>query len=64
MKELYIAKLYLDKEEIDSHSGDDLDELYAWLLAKAEGQFGNVHGKIVDSKTHDVLKRFRKTPPD
>ena len=60
----YIAKLYIDKDEIDHESGDDLDELYNWMLVKAQGKFGNLSGEITDTKTHKVVKAFRKSPPD
>lgn len=64
MKQKYTAKMYLGKEEIASKSGDDLDALYAWMLSHAEETFGNVHGEIIDDKTHEIVRQFRKAPPD
>jgi hypothetical protein len=63
MKQKYTAKMYLEKDEIASKSGDDLDGLYTWMLAHAEGK-GNVHGSIVDNNSHEIVRQFRKSPPD
>lgn len=60
----YTAKVYFDAGEIAHESGDNIDELYNWMLAKAQGKFGNFHGEIVDNKTGKVVKSFRKAPPD
>ena len=60
----YLAKIYLEDDEIEDNSGDDIDELYAWMLVRAEGKFGSVHGEIIDSKSNKVVRQFRKTPPD
>lgn len=60
----YTAKIYLEKDEIAHRLGDDVDDLYAWMLAKAEDTFGNVHGEILDNKTQQSIKQFRKAPPD
>lgn len=60
----YTAKIYLAKDEIEDSTGDDIDELYAWMLTRAEGQFGNVHGEIIDNKTKKIVRQFRKAPPD
>lgn len=60
----YTAKVYVDEDEIAHESGNDVDELYTWMLLKAEGKFGNFHGHVVDNKTGKVIKSFRKAPPD
>jgi hypothetical protein len=64
MKFKYTAKIYFDKDEVEHDSGDDLDALYTWMLMKAQGKFGNLHGEIIDNKTKKVVKTFRKSPPD
>lgn len=64
MGQKYTAKIYLEKDELLNKSGDDLDGLYMWMLTQAEGQFGNVHGDIIDNKTQEVVRQFRKAPPD
>ncbi len=60
----YTAKLYIDDEEIGHESGDNVDELYNWMLMKAQGKFGNLNGEIIDNKTRKAVKSFRKSPPD
>lgn len=64
MTSKYTAKIYLEKDEIMDNSGDDIDELYTWMICRAEGAFGNVHGQIIDNATQETVKRFRKAPPD
>jgi hypothetical protein len=60
----YTAKIYHANDEIEDCTGDDLDELYTWMLAQAEGKFGSVRGEIIDNKTNKVVKQFRKAPFD
>ena len=60
----YTAKIYFDEGEIAHESGNDADELYTWMLMKAQGKFGNFNGEIIDNKTGKVVKSFRKAPPD
>lgn len=60
----YTAKIYFDDDEVAHESGDDIDELYNWMLMKAEGKFGNFNGEIVNNKTGKVVKSFRRSPPD
>lgn len=60
----YSAIIYFDDDEVAKESGDNIDDLYNWMLIKTQGKFGNFHGEIVDSKTNKVIKSFRKAPPD
>lgn len=60
----YTAKIYFDEEEVAQEMGNDVDELYNWMLTKAQGKFGNFNGEIIDNKTGTVVKGFRKSPPD
>lgn len=64
MPHRFTATIYFDADEIAHESGDDIDELYNWMLIKAQGKFGNLSGEIVNNKTHKVVKSFRKAPPD
>ncbi len=64
MKHRYTARIFLEKDEIEGGYGDDLEDLYTWMLAQAEGKFGNVHGEIIDTTTNKVVKKFVKAPPD
>lgn len=60
----YTAKMYLDKDEILQNSGDDMDQLYTWMLAQAEDKFGNIRGEVIDNVTQEVVRQFRKVPPE
>lgn len=60
----YTAKIYFDADEVAHESGDDIDELYNWMLMRAEGKFGNFNGEIINNKTGKPVKSFRKSPPD
>lgn len=60
----YTAKIYFDDKVVDQQSGDDVDELYNWMLVKAQGKFGNLNGEIIDNKTKKVLKSFVKSPTE
>lgn len=60
----YTAKMYFDAGEVAHESGNDVEELYTWMLTKAQGKFGNFHGEIIDNKTGKVVRSFRKAPPD
>lgn len=64
MKFHYTAKIFFDQDEIEHEDGNDIDELYNWMLIKAQGKFGNLRGEIIDNKTKKVVKTFRKSPPD
>lgn len=60
----YLAKIFFDHEEVSEKGGDDVDELYSWMLVKTQGMFGNFNGEIIDNTTGKVVRRFRKSPPD
>lgn len=64
MPHRYTAKIYFDQDEIARESGDEIEQLYNWMLIKTHEMFGNFHGEIIDNKTAQVVKRFRKSPPD
>ena len=64
MKNKYIAKLYFGNKDVMDMAGDDVEKLYIWLLTQANGKMGDVHGEIIDSKTQEVVKQFRKCPPE
>ena len=60
----YTAKIYFDDDEVAEEEGNDVDELYTWMLTKTQGKFGNFNGEITDNETGKVVKSFRKSPPD
>jgi hypothetical protein len=64
VKPRFTATIYIDQGEVAHKTGEDVDELYNWMLITTEGKFGNLHGEIVDNKTHKVVRSFRKSPPD
>ncbi|KTC81945.1 hypothetical protein [Legionella cincinnatiensis] len=61
MKAKYTANAYCNEEKIATEAGDDVDKPYAWMVLQANGNFGDVHGEIIDNKTHEVVKTFQKT---
>lgn len=61
MEYQYIAYVYCNEEKIATQSGDDIEHLYAWMLAQVNGNFGNVHGEIVECKTNEIIKTFNKS---
>lgn len=56
----YGAKIYCGDEEIAHQSGDDLEQLYVWMLAFAEKTSGEIHGEITDNITHQMVRQFKK----
>lgn len=63
MQAKYTAKVYFDDEEIVDKTGDNLNELIAWMLSQAE-DLGNYRGEIIDNKTKKIVHSFRHSPPD
>lgn len=64
MQTRYSAKLYFDDELIKQKDGDDVAKLQVWLIAEAEGKLGNLNGKIIDNKTHKIVKCIQHAAPD
>jgi hypothetical protein len=60
MDHQFIAKVYCNEEEIAHRTGEDIDLLYAWMLQQVGENFGDVHGEIIDNKTNQVVRKFRK----
>lgn len=57
---IYTAKLYEAEQEIQRKSGDNLDELYVWMLAQAHGKPGNFSGDVINNQTEEVVRHFKK----
>jgi hypothetical protein len=57
----YTANLYCNEDIIATNTGDDVDTLYAWMIARVDGNFGDVHGEIIDNNTQEIVKKFQKT---
>jgi len=64
MQYRYSAKLYFNEKEIDHENGNDIEELYTWLLTKAQNKFGDASGAIIDNQTQVVVKTFKKAPAE
>lgn len=64
MANRYTARIYFDDEEVAQETGGSVEDLYNWMLTKAQGKFGNFNGEIIDNKTGAVVKGFRRSPPD
>lgn len=64
MAKKYMAKLYFGDRETIDESGDDVEQLYVWLLTQANDKLGDVHGEIISNDTQEVVKKFKKCPPD
>ncbi len=60
----FTAKVYCNEEMIASKTGDDIDDLFAWMIGHEAGNFGDVHGQIIDNNTLEVVKVFRKSYQD
>lgn len=64
MKYKYTAKILLGDKVIMSDSGDDLDQLFVWLVTEATEHKEFVNGVIYDNSNHKIIKRFHKSLPD
>ena len=64
MKLNYTATIYCEEEIIAFKHGDDVEELYLWMLTQANGKPGGLHGQILEVKTKTVIRQFRKAPLD
>lgn len=61
MDEQYTATIYAGNEQIAKQVGNDIDELYTWMLIEVNGHFGDIHGEIIDNDTKQSIKAFRKS---
>lgn len=61
MNEQYTVTVYSGDEMFAEKVGNDVDELYTWMLIQVNGNFGDIHGKIIDNKTKKTIKAFRKS---
>ncbi|MCP0914896.1 MULTISPECIES: hypothetical protein [Legionella] len=55
----YTAVLSIDSQEIARKTGNDMEELYIWMLSQAHGKTGHFYGYIVDNETKERVKSFR-----
>lgn len=64
MNPMYTAKVYLEDDQMIEHSGDNIEELTAWINSQAETSFTDVKGEIFDNKLHKVIKTIQYSPPE
>lgn len=62
MNAQYTATLYSGEEQFAKQIGNNVDELYTWMLIHANGHAGELHGKIIDNQSQEILKTFRTAP--
>lgn len=62
MNEQYIATVYCRDEKMAVQWGNDVDQLYAWMLLQVNGSFGDIRGEIIDNQTNKIIRTFRKAP--
>ncbi|WED43726.1 hypothetical protein [Legionella cardiaca] len=55
----YTAKLYIDKKTIEERSGNNLEELYIWMMAKAHNQTSHYRGSIINNSTQKIIRNFQ-----
>ncbi|WP_028388404.1 hypothetical protein [Legionella fairfieldensis] len=61
MNHQYTACVYCNEEKIATKMGDDVDKLYVWMLLQVNGNFGDVHGEIINNDTEEIVRTFRKS---
>lgn len=65
LKHTYIAKLYLGNDKVLDNAGDDLEQLYVWMLSLAADESSDdIHGEIIDNKTQEIVRKFRNCTID
>ena len=62
MNEQFTAIVYCKNEKIATQTGNDIDQLYAWMLIQGSSHFGEIHGKIIENKTQKTIRTFCKAP--
>lgn len=62
MSEQFTATVYCKEERIATQTGNDLEQLYIWMLTQVNGSFGAVHGEIIDNRTNKTIRTFCKSP--
>lgn len=62
MNEQFTAIVYCKEEQIAIQTGNDIDQLYTWMLAQVGSSFDDVHGELIDNDTHKTIRTFCKSP--
>ncbi len=61
MNPSYTATIYCGEEIIAYKHGEDIEELYLWMLTHVNEKFGSARGEVLEIKTHTVVRQFRKS---
>lgn len=64
MRRKYTAKIYFEDGESLEKSGDNLEELTAWIYAQGEAGDSDIHGEITDNVHHRIIKSVQYSPPE
>ncbi|MCW8444082.1 hypothetical protein OQJ05_08455 [Fluoribacter gormanii] len=62
MSKQFTANVYCKEEKIATQTGDDLDQLYTWMLIQVNGHFDDIRGEIIENNTKKTVRTFRKAP--
>ncbi|KTD73697.1 hypothetical protein [Legionella tucsonensis] len=62
MSEQFTANVYCKEERIATQTGNDIDQLYTWMLIQVNGHFDDIRGEIIDNQTNNIVRTFRKAP--
>ncbi|AWN73886.1 hypothetical protein LEAN103870_00750 [Legionella anisa] len=60
MSEQFTANVYCKEERIATQTGNDIDQLYTWMLIQVNGHFDDIRGEIIDNQTNNTVRTFRK----
>jgi hypothetical protein len=60
MQHKYDAKIYFGEKIVLYTTGDDIEQLYVWMLSNSDKHMGFIHGEIIDNQSHEVVKKFKK----
>lgn len=64
MNIIYTATIFCEEEIIAYKHGEEIEDLYLWMLTQANGKSGSIHGEVVEVRTKTVVRQFRKTSVD
>ncbi|MBA2650554.1 MAG: hypothetical protein H0U75_13370 [Legionella sp.] len=57
----YTATIFYEEEILAYKQGDNVEELYLWMLTHAHGHPGSIRGEIMELKSSTVIRKFRKS---
>ncbi|HHT0592224.1 TPA: hypothetical protein ACTXXA_002209 [Legionella anisa] len=60
MSEQFTANVFCKEKRIATQTGNDIDQLYTWMLIQVNGHFDDIRGEIIDNQTNNTVRTFRK----